>query len=211
MHTKAIPQYTKKIAGRTVTGVFSVFGNRDSYDDIIQPGAFLDTIARRGAKVVHLWSHSFDQPPIAKVISLREIGRADLPAAARAAYPEATGGAEVTREYFETPRGDEVLATLKAGAPLEMSFGFDPLAYHFGDVGGVRVRFLSKVELYETSDVLFGANSATAASKARTLPSDPLLRQARYELDAMEQLLERASKAPTMAILRRQMRELTDY
>jgi phage head maturation protease len=163
---KSLPQHVKAIEGREVTGLFSVFGNVDSWGDVITPGAFAKTIAERSAKVLHLWQHDFSSPPTAIVKSLREIGRDELPPGVLAAYPQALGGAEVVREYLPTQRGEEALAAIKAGSPLEMSFGYDPVKYDFGELDGRQVRYLRELKLYETSDVLWGANSATLASKA---------------------------------------------
>lgn len=175
---KVAPHYIKSIDGRTVTGIASVFGNLDSYNDRIWPGAFTKTISERGSKVYHLWQHSMDQPAIAIIRSLREVGRTELPQAVLDAAPDATGGLEVTREYLDTPRANEVLLGLQAGITYEMSFAFDPIRYDFEEDENNSywgaIRNLREVRLYETSDVLWGANAATVASK---MPLDLLLRQ----------------------------------
>jgi HK97 family phage prohead protease len=178
---KSLPQHIKEISGRSVTGVFSVFGNLDSYNDRIWPGAFLTTFNQRGNKALFLWQHGFSDPPIAKITNLREIGREELPPEVLEAAPDATGGAEVTREYFDTTRGNEILSILKSGAPLQMSFGFDPVRYDFEEDPDAKyewekIRNLREIRLWEVSDVLWGANDATVASKA-TLPLDFLLKQ----------------------------------
>jgi uncharacterized protein len=171
MEQKHAPQHIRKVDGRTVTGVFSVFGNRDSYNDVIHPGAFAKTIQERAGRIVHLWQHDMASPPIARVVGLRELSRAELPPEVLRDYPEASGGAEVTREYLDTPRGNEALTAIKAGVPLQMSFAFDALKYDFEELPGAKSdweqqRNLREVRLWETSDVLWGANEATLASKA---------------------------------------------
>lgn len=178
---KSVPQHIKEISGRSVTGVFSVMGNLDSYNDRIWPGAFLTTFSQRGSKALFLWQHSFDQPPIAKITNLREIGRDELPPAVLEAAPDATGGAEVTREYLDTPRGNEVLALLKSEVPLQMSFGYDAVRYDYEEDPNAKyewekIRNLRELRLWEVSDVLWGANEATVAAKAM-LPLDFLLKQ----------------------------------
>jgi HK97 family phage prohead protease len=178
----------KKVDDRTVTGIFSVMGNLDSYNDVIWPGAFSKTFQERAGKVLHLWQHDFESPPIAVVKSLREISRDELPPQVLEAAPEALGGAEVVREYLDTPRASEVLAGIKAGAPLQMSFAYDAVKYDFQELPGAkyeweRQRNLRELRLYETSDVLFGANDATLASKSLRLPLDVLLKQLGYHLD----------------------------
>lgn len=178
---KAIDFKVTKIEDRTVTGIFSVFGNLDQYNDKIYPGAFAKTFQERGDRIVHLWQHDMMSPPIAKVTSLRELNRAELPDAVLSAAPEAMGGAEVTREYYDTPRGNEVLTVIKSGAPLQMSFAYDAVKFDFEELPGAKyewekIRNLREVRLYETSDVLWGANDATVAAKG-LLPEDFLFKQ----------------------------------
>lgn len=153
-----------------MTGVFSVFGNLDSYHDRMWPGSFSKTFVERGSRVLHLWQHDLQAPPIAQITNLREIGRDELPDAVRRDFPDAVGGAEVTREYFETPRANEILTTIQSGAPLQMSFAFDALKFDFEELPDARgawdqVRNVREVRLWETSDVNFGANEATTAMK----------------------------------------------
>lgn len=188
---KAGAFHVKAIDGRKVTGIYSVYGNLDDYSDKIWPGAMAKTIAERGSKILHLWQHDFSCPPIAKIISLREVGRDELPEAVLAQAPEAMGGAEVTREYLKTPRADEVLANLTAGVPLQMSFAYDALKYDYEALPGAkyeweRMRNLREIRLWETSDVLWGANDATIASKA-ALPLDYLLKQFMLVLDELRE------------------------
>src|SRR5436190_21982223 len=45
-----------------VTGYASVFGNSDSYSDIVQRGAFLRALKRDGTKRITLWQHNADEP-----------------------------------------------------------------------------------------------------------------------------------------------------
>lgn len=185
---KSLPGATKKVEGRTVTGIFSVFGNRDEYNDVVHPGAFAKTIMERGKRVFHLWQHDFSSPPIARIVALREVGRDELPAEVLMRAPEARGGCEVTREYLDTPRAAEVLESLKDGIPLEMSFAFDITKYDFEELPDAKYeweqqRNIREVRLYETSDVLWGANSATVASKsALALPLPFLLAQLKTSL-----------------------------
>jgi HK97 family phage prohead protease len=156
MEIKVTPTYTKGIDGRTVTGFASIFGNVDSYGDIVDKGAFRKTIKENGRRVKHLWMHDQWEPPTAAIKEMRETGRDELPDVVQDNYPEATGGLLVTREYLDTPRGNEILEGIKAGAISEMSFGFDTVKQK-----------VEKLEVGDddTSDVNFGANSATVAMK----------------------------------------------
>lgn len=174
MEYKAIQLETKEIGedGRTVIGVAAVFGNIDSGMDRIFKGAFKKTLKENSGRFRHLWQHDMSQPPIATVKEMKEIGREELPADVQKAYPEATGGLLVARKYLDTPRGNEILAGIKDGAISEMSFAYDPLKYDFEEVKEadqewpVMIRNLREVRLWETSDVVWGMNAATVASKS---------------------------------------------
>ena len=83
--------------------------------------------------------------------------REELPAEVLAKAPDATGGAEVTREYLTTERGDEILSGIVAGAINEMSYGYDAIKYSFENTPeGKQVRNLQEVRLWDISDVTFG-------------------------------------------------------
>jgi HK97 family phage prohead protease len=156
--------------GRTVTGFAAIMGNIDAGGDRLFKGAFKKTLRDNGGRVKHLWQHDMSQPPIAAVKELREVGRDELPEGVQKVYPEATGGLMVVRKYLETPRGDEILAGIVSGAISEMSFAYDALRYDFEEVKGddepgITVRNLKEVRLWETSDVVWGMNAATVASK----------------------------------------------
>lgn len=174
MECKAAPALGTTIEGRIVTGFASVFGVVDSYSDIVMPGAFKKTLKEGAVRVRHLWQHDVYSPPVATILEMREVSEKQLPDAIRDVYPEATGGLLVKREYLDTPRGNEVLAGLTSDPPAitEMSFGFDVVKFEYiqhakaDEAPGFPVRYLREVKLYDTSDVLWGANPATANLKA---------------------------------------------
>ena len=164
-----VPSQFKGVNGRTATGLFSLYGNIDSTGDIVHPGAAAGVQA---SKLLFLWQHDFSSPPTAQIKSVREIGRAQLPQAIRTAYPEATGGLEAEREYLPTPRGEEVLANIKAGVPLGASFGFNAKVYDFTKgPNGEQIRNLRGIEWLELSDVLWGANPGAMADSTRGAPA----------------------------------------
>lgn len=171
MEIKAFTSRPENIDGRTVTGLASIFGNVDSYGDIVHPGAFKVTIHNNARRIRFLWMHDAYQPPTAVIKDLKEVGKKDLPAWVMDEHPEVTGGLMVTREYLETPRADEILTGLKSGAIQEMSFGFDALKFDYStndkdQKDGTLIRNLRECRLWDVSDVLFGANSLTTAAKA---------------------------------------------
>lgn len=166
---KSIPYFEIKDGkqGRTRKGIAAVFGNIDSYGDRIMPGAFSKTIAEGRSRVKHLWNHSFAHPPIAAIKELREVGRDELPAAVLEYAPEATGGLFVAREYYKTDLADWVLQAIDTGDINEMSFGFDVVTSAEVTEDEKTIRELKEIKLFDTSDVLWGANAATAAAGAK--------------------------------------------
>lgn len=185
MEYKATPGVTKSVDGRTVTGIFAVHGNRDSYDDISHPGSFAKTLNERANRIKFLWNHDFyGGPPIATIKSLREITRDELPEQILQRAPTATGGVEVVREYLKNDRAESVFEAVASGASDEMSYGYDPIQFSFSEVDGVRVRNLHEVRLWEVSDVIFGGNPATAGSKGFIPDIDIVLRYLDHHMKA---------------------------
>lgn len=186
MEYKVTLSRPREIDGRTVTGIAAVMGNIDDGRDRIVNGAFRKTISENGARVRVLWMHDPYQPPSAAIKAISEVGIDQLPADLVRDNPEVTGGLMVTREYLDTPRGNEILAGIKAGAISEMSFGYDVIKADTERVSGAdgeyMIRNLREVRLWDVSDVTWGMNSLTVASKARDARAEYLL----SELAAMK-------------------------
>lgn len=171
---------TMGIEDRTVTGIFAVHGNVDDGDgwtssgDRSHPGLFADFTVDGRKRAVFLWQHRMGDPPIATIDKLFEVSKADLPAPVRLYAPDATGGVAVTRTYLETPRGDEVLAGLKAGALSEMSYAYDPKRWDFEKQDAETyippIRNLYEADLIDVSDVNLGMNPATSADGTKDRP-----------------------------------------
>jgi HK97 family phage prohead protease len=174
MEYKSLPQFTKSIEGRTVTGIFAVHGNVDSGGDRSWPGTFTNTSMNGRERARFLWQHDASAPPVATIKSIREVQRSELPSSVLGFAPDATGGAEVTREYLDTPRADEVLAGIKAGAIEEMSYGYDVTRYDFEETDEKQIRNIREVKLYDISDVNWGMNPATTGIKRLLLEGAPL-------------------------------------
>lgn len=167
MEYKAFQSFTKAINGRTVEGFASIFGNVDSGNDVVEKGSFKKTIQENRKRFRHLWMHNPFEVPTATIKDIQEVGKGDLPKEVKEEYPEATGGLYVAREYLETPRGDEILIAIKSGAINEMSFGFDVVKSEPAMIEDRPVRRLKELILYDTSDVTWGMNAATVASKSQ--------------------------------------------
>ncbi len=160
---------------RTVTGIFAVHGNVDAGDgwtsrDRSHPGLFGDFLADGRDRAKFLWQHRSQDPPIATIDRLFEVSAADLPPAIKAYAPDATGGVAVTRTYLDTPRANEVLAGLKAGAITEMSYAYEATRWDFEEPETPRalpIRNLYAAKLLDCSDVNWGMNPATSADGAK--------------------------------------------
>jgi HK97 family phage prohead protease len=199
---KVAPQFTKEISDRLVVGIFAVHGNVDEGGDRSHPGSFANTKVAGRDRVRFLWQHNSNETPIAVVKSVRELTRDQLPETVRAYAPEATGGVEVAREYLDTPRGNEVLAGIKAGAIEEMSYAYELSAWRMtDDEERGMIREIDGVRLFDISDVNWGMNPATVAAKGLNWKVRPLTDHARaVEAEAAElvervkELLERREK-----------------
>lgn len=99
----------------TFTGYASVFGNVDSYGDVVQKGAFANTLAawqEKGKTIPVLFGHDFSDPfsNIGGVTSAEEDDH----------------GLKVTGALdLENPKAAQVYRLLKDGRISDMSFAFD--------------------------------------------------------------------------------------
>lgn len=160
--------------GRIRAGIAAVFGNIDAAGDRIMPGAFAKTLAEGAKRCKFLWNHSYQHPPIASIIELRELSRNELPGEVLEKAPDATGGLLVKREYYDVDLANWILQAVDSGDINEMSFAFDTIQASTrtevdpNDSEKTReVRELLELKLYDTSDVLWGCNFATVASGAK--------------------------------------------
>lgn len=153
-----------------IEGYASVFGVRDSYDDVIVAGAFTASLADHkaaGTMPAMLWQHDTDQP----------IGVwTDM--------AEDTRGLRVKGQLcMESAKGKEAYALLKMGAISGLSIGFRavPGTSRYNDEG---VRVLSAIELWEVSPVTFPSNQAARVTgvKGADLGGIQTIRQAELAL-----------------------------
>lgn len=187
---KSLPLFTKQIDDRTVDGIFAVHGNIDSGRDRSHPGLFGDFTAGGRKRAVFLWQHDSFAPPIATIDRLYEVSAADLPPAVKSFAPDATGGVGVTRTYLDTPRGNEVLSALKAGAIREMSYAYEPTRWDYEETDeGDMIRNLYTADLLDVSDVNWGMNPATSADGTKT--GRPLIIEHATVLAAVEAYIKR--------------------
>lgn len=123
------------------TGYASVFGNEDSYGDVIEQGAFRKTLSENAHRVKVLWQHDPYTP----------IGKPDV------AKEDAVG------LYTESTLGRST-AALDAGLLLEdgivdeLSIGFTPVKFAMREGQRQGGRSLQEVRLWEFSPVTWAAN-----------------------------------------------------
>ena len=126
-----------------IEGYGPVFGNLDSYSDIVAPGAFaksLEEAKASGRMPAMLWQHNPDEP-IGVWVEMREDDR----------------GLFVKGKLAETQRGKEARELIKLGALTGLSIGYTTRTYQVDRENDSRV--LTDVQLWEVSPVTFPANS----------------------------------------------------
>jgi len=123
---------------REIDGYGAVFGNVDSYNEIIEPGAFAASIAAKEPKMA--WQHD-----------LRElVGRWDE-------YREDNNGLMMRgRIATRTERGADAVELLEMGALKGLSIGFNTIKSEMDHDKGIRR--LLEIDLWEVSLVSVPAN-----------------------------------------------------
>ena len=138
---KAFPLQIKEIDEETgtFTGYAAVFGNRDSYGDIIEPGAFAKTIADKGGAFPVLWQHDPWEPIGASTVMQED---------EKGLYVEAGVSMEASG------KGRLAIDLLKRKAIRGLSIGYQVVqkSIEAGD------RRLTEIKLWEFSVVTFPAN-----------------------------------------------------
>lgn len=164
-----------------ISGYASHFNSIDSYGTAVKKGAFAKTISERGSRIPVLHNHWADTV-IGMPTELKE---------------DDTGlwfSAEIVEE---TSAGKDVMALLRRGVPLGMSFGFETLKSRPVEEGDNLdwsqapewfknpenkddVRVIEEVRLWEISVVTFPANEMATIDSVRQ----------REQVDALQSLLE---------------------
>jgi len=145
-----------------IEGYGSIFGNVDQGYDIVEAGAFKDSL-NDGHKIKMLWQHDPNQP----------IGVWD-------SVTEDEKGLRVQGSLLvEVAAAREALALLKAGAIDGLSIGYRTLKSRDTKIDGRFVRIIEKAELWEVSLVTFPMNTAATvdAVKAANMSQREFTRQ----------------------------------
>lgn len=124
---------------RTFTGYAAAYGNADSDGDVIEMGAFADSIKENGrGKVKILWQHK-SQEPIGIPVEMREDAK----------------GLWIKGKISKTARGDEAIELMRDGVVSAMSVGFMINEADYDEKG---IRHIKSGRLMEFSLVTFPAN-----------------------------------------------------
>jgi len=125
-------------ADGSFTGYASRFGVVDLGRDLVLPGAFAESIARRGPRGIKMLFQHDPAEPIGVWLEVRE---------------DALGLFARGRILPEVARGREVLALMRAGALDGLSIGFRTVEGRSDPKSGIRR--LSRIDLWEISVVTF--------------------------------------------------------
>lgn len=173
----------------TEDGVFSgygsVFGNVDGMNEVIEKGAFAESIKehkQRGTMPALLWQHDFRQV-IGKYTEIKEDN----------------SGLYVEGQLAKTPRGKEALELLRMNALSGLSIGYIPQRFEIDEDKDVLIH--KEVDLWEVSLVTFPANRDARVSDVKAmlgngeLPSknklESLLRNAGFSRQQAKGLIAR--------------------
>lgn len=149
----------------TFSGYGAVFGNVDSYGDVIAKGAFADTI--REAKATGQWP--------AMLLQHGGMGlTADdmTPIGVWTSMAEDEKGLLLEGKLAPTPRGQEMYALMKMqprAAINGLSIGYQAIEWQMRSNPDEPRRTLKKVKLFEISPVTFPANGLARVSSVKSI------------------------------------------
>lgn len=163
------------------SGYGAVFGNVDSYGDVIAPGAFAKSLAdhrfAESAPLMFLNHDAFGSLPIGRWTELGEDGY----------------GLKVHGELLDTQMGRDTYVALKAGALNGLSIGFRPVAFDMRAKPEDPRRTLKAVDLIEVSVVTLPANQKARVQAVKSMGEEMNVRD-------LEQLLRELGMSKGQAL-----------
>lgn len=133
------------------SGYAAVFGNRDSGDDIIEKGAFSNTIREDFDRIKILALHNDCWLPVGKPLELREDEK----------------GLYIRGKISDTSMGRDIQTLMKDGVLNELSIGYDAVVFDFDSDTGVR--HLKEIRLWEVSIVTWAMNDQAKIDEVKSL------------------------------------------
>ena len=192
-----------------VTAYVSVFGNKDSYGDVVVPGAFAGDVAafEAGEKSIPvIWSHQRQDPEsfVGDVTALKE---------------DETGLLVTMKFDMDEPKAKKSYGLVKSGRVNQWSFGYRVNEGAWVETAEASYYELRSLSLHEVGPTLVGANSETRTVEAksadipekagRTISSatrkalesaKAALSAANEEIDALIALTDDGKSAPESAL-----------
>ena len=167
-----------------VAGFFSTYDKEpDSYGDIIEPGAFTETIEKRKA-TGHPFPLCFNHDFSAVIGAVDSIEEKDI-----GPYAEAS--------FLDTTQAQDVRKMLQSGAIYQFSFAYDVLdrrdPTEEEKEAGIQ-NVLKKVELFEVSIVTVPANQHAVVTEVKSVEPETKQgkRNSRKDADKINQIIELA-------------------
>lgn len=166
---------------RIVSGYYAVFGNKDSDNDMIMPGAFKKTISERGhdgtKQIMHLLQHD----------SWKALGKPKI-------LREDQKGLYFETEIINTSYGSDTLKLYEGGVYNEHSIGYRVVKSETDKLNNQNYKKLIELFLWEGSTVTWGANSLTSFDGFKSLDKKTIYKE-------IQDRIERISKAAKIGTL----------
>ena len=160
--TKFSPTDFKRLdANGMFEGYASLFGKLDQARDMVMPGAFAESLAKRGASGVKLLFQHDPAEPIGVWLEIRE---------------DALGLYVKGKLLPEVARAREVLSLMRAGALDGLSIGFRTIKGRSDAKTGIRR--IEKADLWEISIVTFPMLSGARVHAVKHAPRERCFSQA---------------------------------
>ena len=182
MKYKTIELKANELGG--VSGFFSTYDKTpDSYGDIIEPGAFTETLEKRkesGHPFPLCFNHDFSAV----------IGAVD-------SVEDTEKGPYIDASFLDTSLAQDVRKMLQSGAIYQFSFAYDVLASRTPSAeekaNGV-MNVLTKLEVFEISVVTVPANQNAVATEVKSVEPETKQgrRNAKADEDKIKQIIELA-------------------
>jgi HK97 family phage prohead protease len=184
----------------TFSGYGAYFANEDAYGDVIERGAFAETLSE--------WKTSGKLPPMLLQHGGGFLGGADdlVPVGKWESMHEDSKGLRVQGKLFalNTERGQYIHEGLKEGVLDGLSIGFRVREYKRGTKPGEPERMLTNIDLVEVSIVTFPANPKARVTSVKTLTVDELRE---LEDSLRDEGLSRADAKKALSVFRRLQRD----
>lgn len=133
----------------TISGYGAVFGNVDSYGDIIERGAFVKTLSERAGRIAFCYQHDIWNP-IGKIESIEEDNT----------------GLKLTVKLSAAEH--DIQTKVKEGILKEMSIGYRTINSKSEIREGNEVNVLTEIKLIEVSLVTVAANPLAVIEKMKS-------------------------------------------